>query len=119
MSYGEGARGMLNLDFLNRHAVVTGGTGALGTAVVQMLVDAGAVCHIPAHARPDPARFPLARHERVRVTAGIDLTDENAVAGFYSSLPSLRASVHSAGGFSAAPVAEATLAIGNQMLDAK
>src|SRR2546430_8730045 len=77
---------MLNLDFLNRHAVVTGGTGALGTAVVQMLVDAGAVCHIPAHARPDPARFPFARHERVRVTAGIDLTDENAVAGFFLSL---------------------------------
>ena len=76
---------MLTLDFLNRHAVVTGGTGALGTAVVQMLVDAGAVCHIPALAQPDPARFPLARHERVRVTAGIDLTDEKAVAGFYST----------------------------------
>ena len=108
---------MLNLDFLNRHAVVTGGTGALGTAVVQMLVDAGAVCHIPAHARPDPARFPLARHERVRVTAGIDLTDENAVAGFYSSLPSLWASVHTAGGFSAAPINETTLAMWKQMLD--
>ena len=86
--------------------MVTGGTGALGTAVVQMLVDAGAVCHIPAHARPDPARFPLARHERVRVTAGIDLTDENAVASFYSSLPSLWSSVHTAGGFSAAPINE-------------
>ena len=108
---------MLNLDFLNRHAVVTGGTGALGTAVVQMLVDAGAVCHIPAHARPDPARFPLARHERVRVTAGIDLTDENAVASFYSSLPSLWASVHTAGGFSAAPINETTLAMWKQMLD--
>src|SRR2546430_15561429 len=99
---------MVNLDFLNRHAVVTGGTGALGTAVVQMLVDAGAVCHIPAHARPDPARFPLARHERVRVTAGIDLTDENAVAGFYSSLPSLWASVPTASGFNAAPTTKRT-----------
>jgi len=108
---------MLTLDFLNRHAVVTGGTGALGTAVVQMLVDAGAVCHIPALAQPDPARFPLARHERVRVTAGIDLTDEKAVAGFYSSLPSLWASVHAAGAFSAAPITETTLAMWQQMLD--
>ena len=108
---------MLNLDFSNRHVVVTGGTGALGAAVVQIFVDAGAVCHIPAHARPDPARFPLVRHERVRVTAGIDLTDEKAVAGFYSSLPSLWASVNTAGAFSAAPITETTLAMWKQMLD--
>src|SRR2546430_17322781 len=108
---------MLNLDFLNRHAVVTGGTGALGTAVVQMLVDAGAVCHIPAHARPDPARFPLARHERVRLTAGIDLTDENAVAGFSSSLPSRSPSVRTAGGCNAAPLHETPLATWKQMVD--
>ncbi len=108
---------MLNLDFSNRHVVVTGGTGALGAAVVQIFVDAGAVCHIPAHARPDPARFPLAGHERVRVTAGIDLTDEKAVAGFYSSLPSLWASVNTAGAFSAAPITETTLAMWKQMLD--
>src|SRR2546428_11490255 len=103
MSYGEGVRDMLNLDFLNRHAVVTGGTGALGTAVVQMLVDAGAVCHIPAHARPGPARFPLARHERARVTAGIDLRGENAAAGFYSSLPLLSASGLTGGGVTSPP----------------
>ncbi len=108
---------MLNLDFLNRHVVVTGGAGALGAAVVQIFVDAGAVCHIPAHARPDPARFPLAGHERVRVTAGIDLTDEKAVASFYSSLPSLWASVNTAGAFSAAPITETTLAMWKQMLD--
>ena len=108
---------MLNLDFLNRHVVVTGGAGALGAAVVQIFVDAGAVCHIPAHARPDPARFPLAGHERVRITAGIDLTDEKAVAGFYSSLPSLWASVNTAGAFSAAPITETTLAMWQQMLD--
>jgi len=108
---------MLTLDFSNRHAVVTGGTGALGAAVVQMLVDAGAWCHIPALSGPDPARFPLARHERIRITAGIDLTDEKAVAGFYSSLPSLWASVHTAGAFSAAPITETTLAMWKQMLD--
>src|SRR5437867_11932166 len=115
MSYGEGVRDMLNLDFLNRHAVVTGGTGALGTAVVQMLVDAGAVCHIPAHARPDPARFPLARHERVGITGGIDLTDENAVAGFFSSPPSTLASTDTARAFMPAPVTRNAMPLSQAM----
>src|SRR5439155_16918678 len=114
ISYKKNTLNLLNLDFLNHHTIMTNKTNELGTAVVQMLVDAGAVCHIPAHARPNPARFPLARHERVRVTAGIDLTDENAVAAFYSSLPSLWASVHTAGGFSAAPINETTLAMWKQ-----
>ena len=32
----------------DRHVVVTGGTGALGAAVVRAFIEAGAVCHIPA-----------------------------------------------------------------------
>ena len=35
------------MDFSDRHVVVTGGTGALGTAVVGALVEAGAICHVP------------------------------------------------------------------------
>src|SRR5204863_1466053 len=61
----------MQLDFSNRHVVVTGGTGALGAAVVEMLIDAGATVHIPAHRAPDPASFPLARHERVKIVASI------------------------------------------------
>ena len=34
------------MDYRDRHVVVTGGTGALGTAVVTALVAAGAVCHV-------------------------------------------------------------------------
>ena len=33
--------------FADRHVVITGGTGALGTAVVGALLDAGAHCHVP------------------------------------------------------------------------
>jgi len=33
--------------YRDRHVVVTGGTGALGTAVVGALLEAGAVCHVP------------------------------------------------------------------------
>ena len=35
------------MDFRDRHVVVTGGTGALGTAVVGALLEAGAICHVP------------------------------------------------------------------------
>jgi NAD(P)-dependent dehydrogenase (short-subunit alcohol dehydrogenase family) len=33
--------------FQDRHVVVTGGTGALGIAVVGALIEAGATCHVP------------------------------------------------------------------------
>ena len=42
--------------FDGRHAVVTGGTGALGTAVVTMLLARGAVCHIPVFDAAEKAR---------------------------------------------------------------
>ena len=32
----------------DRHVVITGGTGALGAAVVRAFIEAGATCHIPA-----------------------------------------------------------------------
>jgi NAD(P)-dependent dehydrogenase (short-subunit alcohol dehydrogenase family) len=105
----------LELDFTNRPVVVTGGTGALGAAVVQALLDAGATCHLPVHSAPDPGRFPHAKHERVRITSGIDLTHESAVAGFYAALPALWSSIHIAGGFAAAPIAETTLEQFNEM----
>jgi NAD(P)-dependent dehydrogenase (short-subunit alcohol dehydrogenase family) len=33
--------------FSDRRVVVTGGTGALGSAVVAALVEHGAICHVP------------------------------------------------------------------------
>jgi NAD(P)-dependent dehydrogenase (short-subunit alcohol dehydrogenase family) len=107
----------MKLDYSNRQIVVTGGTGALGAAVAQLLIDAGATVHIPAHRAPDPAKFPLARHERVRITAQIDLAGEDAVRSFYQSLPSLWASIHTAGGFAASPITETSLADFRQMID--
>jgi NAD(P)-dependent dehydrogenase (short-subunit alcohol dehydrogenase family) len=103
---------VLNLDFTGRHVVVTGGTGALGAAVVQTLADAGAVCHVPAMG-PSIA----APHDRVHIESGIDLTDETAVRKFYDSLPSLWASVHTAGGFVAGLIGDTTLAMWKQMHD--
>ena len=37
----------MSLDFSGKHVVVTGGTGALGTAVVSGLLAAGATCTVP------------------------------------------------------------------------
>jgi NAD(P)-dependent dehydrogenase (short-subunit alcohol dehydrogenase family) len=103
---------MFNLDFTGRHVVVTGGTGALGAAVVQTLIDAGAVCHIPAFGQPQGAV-----DKRVHIQSNIDLTDESAVSKFYDSLPSLWASIHTAGGFAAAAIADTSLQMWKQMHD--
>jgi NAD(P)-dependent dehydrogenase (short-subunit alcohol dehydrogenase family) len=76
------------------------------------LIDAGAICHIPAHRPPDA---PV--HDRVHIQSKIDLTDESAVSKFYDSLPSLWASIHTAGGFAAAAIADTSLATWKQMHD--
>lgn len=94
----------------DRHIVVTGGTGALGSVVVTMLLEAGAVLHLPCRGcGPTDAGDPL-HHERVHLTANVDLTDEAAVTAFYAGLPELWASVHLAGGFAMKPVTETMLA---------
>src|SRR5262245_23179664 len=101
-------------DLQGDHVVVTGGTGALGVAVVRALVDAGAHCHVPAIETTVPAeRFP---RERVAVSTNIDLSDEASVAGFYASLPPLRAVVNIAGGFAWAPIADSPAKVFQQQL---
>jgi NAD(P)-dependent dehydrogenase (short-subunit alcohol dehydrogenase family) len=96
------------MDYRDRHIVVTGGTGALGTAVVSALVETGAVCHVP-YINPNEAeRFPLRTHAQVRLVADVELTDEAVVARLYEGVPKLWASIHIAGGFAMAPVSATT-----------
>jgi NAD(P)-dependent dehydrogenase (short-subunit alcohol dehydrogenase family) len=92
------------MDFRDCHVVVTGGTGALGGAVVTALVTAGAVCHVPYVAAAEAERFPLRDHAQVKLVAGIDLTDEAAVGRLYQSAGNLWASIHLAGGFAMSAV---------------
>jgi NAD(P)-dependent dehydrogenase (short-subunit alcohol dehydrogenase family) len=101
----------------NRHVIVTGGTGALGSAVVGALLEAGATCHVPYFAEAEAARFPHRDHARVSLVNGGNLADEAAVARVYAGVPALWASIHIAGGFAFAPIGETTVATLRQQID--
>jgi len=92
--------------FHGAHVVVTGGTGALGSAVVTALRAAGAICHVTNMVAAELEHYPLRGDPGVHITTGIDLSHEAAVQRFYSGLPPLWASIHLAGGFAMSPVGE-------------
>jgi NAD(P)-dependent dehydrogenase (short-subunit alcohol dehydrogenase family) len=103
-------------DFTGRLVVVTGGTGALGTAVVRLLIDRGARCHVPARDEADARRWPLAGDARVTVRVGVDASDGAQVGRYYAALPSLWASIHVAGGFAGGPILETSADTAHRML---
>jgi NAD(P)-dependent dehydrogenase (short-subunit alcohol dehydrogenase family) len=98
------------MDYRDRHVVVTGGTGALGTATVGILIEAGATCHVPYINPAEADRFAYRDHAKVKLVADIELTDEAAVAKLYDGVPTLWASIHIAGGFAMASVSATTKA---------
>jgi NAD(P)-dependent dehydrogenase (short-subunit alcohol dehydrogenase family) len=105
------------MDFRDRHVVVTGGAGALGTAVVAALIDAGAICHVPCYDEAEAKRFRLRDHKQVTLTVTGSLADEAAVTRAYAGIAPLWASIHIAGGFAFAPLREAAVASIRQQID--
>lgn len=101
----------MEIDFTDKHVVVTGGTGVLGSAVSRLLLEAGAHCSIPCYDQAELDRFELKEHENVFIKTGVDLTDEEATEQFYSEAVKangdLWASVHIAGGFGMGKIADA------------
>ncbi len=91
------------MDFSGKQIVITGGTGALGIAVVGGLLKAGATCIVPYRSEAEAQRFP--HKDKVKLVAVSDLSDEAAVATIYSGLD-LWASIHIAGGFATGKVAD-------------
>jgi NAD(P)-dependent dehydrogenase (short-subunit alcohol dehydrogenase family) len=79
------------MDFRDRHVVVTGGTGALGRAVVGALLAAGAHCHVPYRQEREKEGLPSGALSLIPVPS---LADEAAVAKLYDGLPALWASIH-------------------------
>jgi NAD(P)-dependent dehydrogenase (short-subunit alcohol dehydrogenase family) len=105
------------MDFANRHVVVTGGAGALGTAVVAALIADGAVCHVPCFDEAEAKRFRFRDHKQVAVTVAGSLAEEAAVSRVFADLPSLWASIHIAGGFAFAALRDTAVATIRQQID--
>jgi NAD(P)-dependent dehydrogenase (short-subunit alcohol dehydrogenase family) len=98
--------------------VITGGAGALGTAVAQALIGTGAICHIPCFDEAEAQRFALRDHNRVKLVIAGNLADEAAIERLYQSVGGpLWASIHLAGGFAAGPLREASVATVRQQID--
>jgi NAD(P)-dependent dehydrogenase (short-subunit alcohol dehydrogenase family) len=106
------------MNYQHRHVVVTGGTGALGTAVLDALLKAGATCYVPYRSQGSIEHHPHRGDARVSFVAVGDLRDEPSVARFYESLPALWASIHIAGAFAYAPIANSDKALLMAQLDA-
>lgn len=104
------------LDFSGREAVVTGGTGALGSAVVGRLIAAGATIHVPVYVAEELHRFPYREHDAVRIHEGLDLSREADVTQLYGATAGLYASVHVAGGFAMGPVGDTSLEIWDHLM---
>jgi NAD(P)-dependent dehydrogenase (short-subunit alcohol dehydrogenase family) len=105
------------MDLRDRHVVVTGGAGALGAALVEALLRAGAVCHVPCVDEAEAKRFRLREHAQVALTVTGSLADETAVTRLYADIAPLWASIHLAGGFAAAPLRETAAATLRQQID--
>jgi NAD(P)-dependent dehydrogenase (short-subunit alcohol dehydrogenase family) len=99
------------VDYGNRLVVVTGGTGALGRAVVGALLEVGAVCHVPYRSNSEAEHFPYANNSKVSLVPLRDLADESAVMEFYGGYDRLWASIHIAGGFAWSPIANSDQAL--------
>jgi NAD(P)-dependent dehydrogenase (short-subunit alcohol dehydrogenase family) len=105
------------MDFRDRHIIVTGGAGALGTAVVAQLTDAGAICHVPCMDEAEAARFRLRDHPQVKLTVTGSLADEAAIERLYRGVTPLWGSIHIAGGFAAAALRDTELATIRQQFE--
>jgi NAD(P)-dependent dehydrogenase (short-subunit alcohol dehydrogenase family) len=99
----------MTMEYDSKHVVITGGTGGLGGAVVDNLLRRGATVHLPCFEDAVPERCAWAGHERAVPTVNVSLTDESAVADYYSSLPALWASIHLVGGFAMKPFVDTSL----------
>ena len=92
------------MPFSNQTVVVTGGTGVLGTAVIDALLAAGARCRVPYIIDAEAVAFP--HKDRVTLVGNCDLTNEADVARLYDGATDLWASIHIAGGFAMGNVAD-------------
>lgn len=91
------------MNFKDKHIVVTGGTGALGSAVTEQLLEEGARVSIPCFNEAELEDFQSKDDKNISIQKGISLTNESAAQSFYETAVdkqgTLWASVNIAGGF--------------------
>lgn len=108
------------MDFANRHFIISGGTGTLGSAVTGQLLEDGASCSIPCYDTSELEHFDYTNHEDIYIQTGVDLTDEQATQNFYTMATEqkgpLWASIHIAGGFGMGSIEDTSLADFNKQL---
>jgi NAD(P)-dependent dehydrogenase (short-subunit alcohol dehydrogenase family) len=105
------------MDFRDRHIVITGGAGALGTALVEALIANGAICHVPCFDEAEAQRFRLREHKQVSLVVAGNLAEEAAVDRAYRGVAPLWASIHLAGGFAAGALRETDAATLRQQIN--
>lgn len=113
------------MSLTGKIAIVTGGTGGLGGAVVQALLGAGAAVDVP-HQRPgeiEQLRRRLGVADAAPLAgAALDLTDADAVSAYYARVAAERGGVdilvNIAGGFGGGtPVHQTDWGLWQQQLD--
>jgi NAD(P)-dependent dehydrogenase (short-subunit alcohol dehydrogenase family) len=104
------------MDFEDRNVIVTGGSGALGGAVVRALIAAGARCRLAVRSEQDVGRSPWRSDSRVEFVACGDLQDERAAAMLFDAVQPW-ASIHVAGGFAFGALAETEPSVIREQID--
>ncbi len=104
----------------NRVALVTGGTGGLGRAVVRTFLEHGASVHVPVF--DDDEVDALADElgdaiESVGLHRGVDLTDPASVEALFGAIPAPLVVANLAGGFSMGPIEETDPGTWRRMID--
>ncbi|MCA9519599.1 MAG: SDR family NAD(P)-dependent oxidoreductase [Myxococcales bacterium] len=99
----------MKIDYEGRTVVVTGGTGALGHAVVELLLESDARVVVPALNDDEAQRTRFGGNDGVSIVVSGSLADEANAERFYQRVDGLWASVQIAGGFAMSPLAETSL----------
>jgi len=104
----------------NKHTIITGGTGDLGSRVAHLSLERGARITIPYHSlQTDKPTLHAVDHPQANRVNFIfsDLTDEQKVSELFEPFDRLDILIHLVGGFSMGPTMEYSLKDWQQQLD--
>lgn len=108
-------------SFDKRHIVVTGGTGALGSEVCDLLLHSGAKVSIPVFDESELEAFAHRDHPGVFKALHTDLVDDHETESFYREAVEINgplwASVNITGGFGIGKIGETSLKDFRRQLD--